>query len=120
MDKKIHFLTYKQMERLSKMSDAAYRRDPMKVWQAFYEAYLTRDAEIHLPLGELMNPKIAGFLWAWKMKGQLSPVGLTGKEGLNAQGLEGKVVIHTLLSTALIVWREVAPYRVAIKARLKL
>ena len=73
-------------------------------------------AEIHLPLGEVMNEKIGGFMWAWKMKGLLTPVDITGKEGFNAQGLEGKVVIPNTLIGALIVWRECPAHRCTIYA----
>ena len=61
---------------------------------------------LEFPLGELMNPGIAGFLWAWKLQGKIQTHAIEPGDRFNAQGLEGKVRIRTTLTTALLVYRE--------------
>jgi hypothetical protein len=69
-------------------------------------------ARIEFPAGELMNPEIAGYVWAWKMQGVIVTDGLSKADGFNAQGLEGKVVIHDArLTTALLVHRDLPVHR---------
>ena len=71
-------------------------------------------ARLEFPLGELTNPRITGFLWAWQMQGQLTTARITASDRFNANGLEGKCVVSTLLSTALLAARELPPYRRAV------
>jgi len=70
-------------------------------------------ARLEFPLGELTNPRITGFLWAWQ-QGQLTTARITASDRFNANGLEGKCVVKTLLSTALLAARELPPYRRAV------
>lgn len=73
------------------------------------------EVEIHIPLGELFNPKIEGFVWAWRLSGCLNKVHpITGKDRFNAQGLEGKVIIPTNSGTAYIVAQELPKNRINI------
>jgi hypothetical protein len=73
-----------------------------------------RPARLEFPLGELTNPRIAGFLWAWHMQGRLKTARLAASDRFNANGLEGKCVVPTLLSTALLAARELPPHRRAV------
>ena len=68
-------------------------------------------ARLEFPLGELTNPRIAGFLWAWQRQSQLTTARITASDRFNANGLEGKCIVKTLLSTALLAARELPPYR---------
>ena len=83
------------------------------IW--FNEKDGDRLATVEFPLGEIMNPRIEGFIWAWKMKGLLAPRDIESKDRFNAQGLEGKIVINTTLTTALLVYRDLPDHRCQIK-----
>ena len=80
-------------------------------WRRWQEAYGDRLAWVEFPLGELMNPAIAGFAWAWAMQKRLIVGPIQEGDQFNAQGLEGKVCVPTTLSTALLVYRDLPPYR---------
>jgi hypothetical protein len=58
-----------------------------------------------------MNPHIAGFVWAWAMLGSITTAAIQPEDRFIAQGLEGKVRVRTTLSTALLVYRALPPYR---------
>jgi hypothetical protein len=73
-----------------------------------------RPARLEFPLGELTNPRITGFLWAWHMQGKLKTARIAASDRFNANGLEGKCVVPTLLSTALLAARELPSYRRAV------
>lgn len=75
---------------------------------AFQEARRKTYAELVLPNGELCNPAIAGFVWAWSAKrviehlknGEATDRVITG---LEAQGLEGFSRVRLPYNTALLV-----------------
>ncbi len=73
-----------------------------------------RPARLEFPLGELTNPRIAGFLWAWHLQGQLETMSIAETDRFNANGLEGKGGVKVLLSTALLAARELPPHRRAV------
>ena len=73
-----------------------------------------RPARLEFPLGELTNPRIAGFLWAWHIQGRLQTTSIAASDHFNAHGLEGKCVVPTQLSTALLAARELPPHRRAV------
>lgn len=77
----------------------------------YYSDYAKQQVLVEFPLGELMNPKIRGYIWAWEMKGLIKPQSITEQDKFNAQGLEGKVSIPTSLFTALLVYRDLPIYR---------
>ena len=79
-------------------------------WDAWLARY-DQPARLELAGGEIMNPGIEGFVFAWRMTGRAKPAALTLTDRLNAQGLEGKLVIQTSLVLALLVWAELPPYR---------
>ena len=80
-------------------------------WGKWQGAYGDRMVWVEFPLGELMNPAIAGFVWAWAMQKRLVVGSIQEGDQFNAQGLEGKVRVRTTLSTALLVYRDLPPYR---------
>lgn len=85
-------------------------------WNITYSKYSNIPVTIEMPLGELMNPNIKGFIWAHNIKKTLSyPFPITNKDHFNAQGLEGKFGIHTDMMAAIIISREVDPSRIQIK-----
>src|SRR3990167_1050039 len=63
-------------------------------WQG---AWGTRDAILEMPLGELTNEGIAGFVWAWNAKHMIKTADIDKHDRFNAQGLEGKVIIETIM-----------------------
>ena len=73
-----------------------------------------RPARLEFPLGELMNERIAGFLWAWHMQGKLKTARIGRDDRFEANGLEGKCVVRSVLSTALLAARELPPHRRAV------
>jgi len=63
-----------------------------------------------VPTGELCEDGLKTL--ALVGRGEYSTVALTGKEGFNAQGLEGKVVISKPLFNALMAMRDlINPHR---------
>jgi hypothetical protein len=104
---------------LDRMREAA-RPGPSGLyrWERWQWAYGERAAWVEFPLGELMNPHITGFVWAWATLGGITSAPIQSEDRFNAQGLpvgplrgEGKVKVRTTLSTALLVYRELPPYR---------
>ena len=83
-------------------------------WQG---AWGTRDAILEMPLGELTNEGIAGFVWAWNAKHMIKTADISDHDRFNAQGLEGKVIIETSFATALIAARELPAYRRAVSVK---
>ena len=70
---------------------------------------------LRFPLGELTNPGISGFVWAWNMQGKIQTTGITDRDRFNAQGLEGAVEIRDIsLVSALLAVRELPDSRWAI------
>ena len=64
-------------------------------------------ARLEFPLGELMNRRIRGFIWAWQMQAGLRTARIQKGDRFNAQGLEGKCVVQTVFSTALLAASDV-------------
>lgn len=83
-------------------------------WQKWYDANAGKKARIEFPNGEVTNPKLTGFLWAWYMQGAMQTAGITERDKFSAQGLEGKTVVETSLCTALLAARELPKFRVAV------
>jgi hypothetical protein len=86
-----------------------------ELWDQWANAYGNKPAQLEFPLGELSNPGIAGFVWVWKMKGTIQTASIESDDQFNAQGLEGKIVIQTTLTTALLAYRELPEHRRAIR-----
>ena len=77
----------------------------------YYWDYRKQKALIEFPLGELMNPNIGGYIWAWHMKGIIKTAPITEKDRFMAQGLEGKTSIPVDLFTALLAYKELPRFR---------
>jgi len=107
-------LSQDEIEReIAAMRDAA--DDGPKTWDAWFSRRGMRDVRLEFPTGELTNPAIAGFVAAWRMLGKLQLANLTPRDALDAQGLEGKVVVDRVdLSSALICAEELPRYRRAL------
>ena len=73
-------------------------------------------ARVEFPLGELMNPNITGFVWAWSTNREIRIEGITKRDRFNAQGIEGKAVVEVSLATALLVARDLPRHRIAVYA----
>lgn len=86
------------------------------VFSPLCDAYTRTKVTIELPLGELMNPDIAGFVWAWKMHGLIEIAG-SNNHGMAVNGLEGFFYIRTDLATAVLVRDSVHPFRINIYLR---
>jgi hypothetical protein len=99
----------------------------LRLWNRWERRFGEQAACLHLgrrhrwvefPLGELMNPRIAGFVWAWAMQTRIATHVIQRGDQFNAQGLpigplwgEGKVRVRTSLSTALLVYDLLPAYR---------
>ncbi len=75
-------------------------------WERWQQEYGQRAAIVEFPLGELMNPRIVGFAWAWALSGRVTTAPIRRGDRFNAQGLEGKARVRTDLTVALIVYGE--------------
>jgi len=102
-------LSREEIKDLIKKMEAA--TENLKSWEEFFNKYSQRKALIEFPLGELFNPNIRGYLWAWQMAGKIQTKPITEKDRFKAQGLEGKASIPVDMVTALLVWRELPEYR---------
>ena len=89
--------------------------DPKNLNDQVMWSYYHQEAQLEFPLGELSNPNIAGFVWAWKMQARIETTEIAKDDRFNANGLEGKIIIRTTLSTALIAAGELPEHRSAIK-----
>lgn len=102
-------LSHKQLDALlAELTNAA--AEGPHAFNAFASTY-PYDARLEFPLGELTNPKIAGFVWAWGMKRVIYNERIRKGDRFNAQGLEGKAVVNTTFITALLVCQELPRYR---------
>lgn len=64
---------------------------------------LDQEVRLDLPLGELLNPALAGLVIVWKLSGLPMVTGpITDQHQFNAQGLEGLVSITMRLAMALL------------------
>lgn len=78
--------------------------------------WLRQEVILEMPLGELCCDGLKTLALVGRRKPE--PMGLTGKEGFNAQGLEGKVQIRKELFGALMNLRDlIEPYRGRILTR---
>lgn len=101
-------LSRKQVQALvSEMEQAANSKD----WDTWHKVHVCQRAVLEFPMGEIWNPNILGFLWAWKLQGKLVGIPIEPKDKFATNGLEGKVSIETCLTTALLAWRELPEYR---------
>jgi hypothetical protein len=78
-------------------------------------ALLEEEVRVDLPLGELLNPAIAGLVIGWKMQCLPMATGpITDQHQFNAQGLEGLVSITMCLAMALLTATKVGRYRMEV------
>jgi len=101
-------LSKKQVQDLiSEMQQAAIGPD----WEAWHTANVSRQALLEFPMGELWNPDILGFLWAWKLQGKLISKPIAKSDRFATNGLEGKISVQMCLTIALLAWRELPEHR---------
>ena len=79
-----------------------------------YDEYRKINVRLEFPLGEIMNPKIAGFVWVWNLMNKIKIETISKKDRFNAQGLEGKATVETDLVGAVLAYWELPRYRRAI------
>lgn len=79
-------------------------------WDSFFNQH-NIPALLEFPIGEMMNKKIEGFIFAWKLQNSITTKPIEKTDRFNAQGLEGKIRVMTSLITALLVYRELPKYR---------
>lgn len=87
-----------------------------QTWKRWHTLYGQKPARLEFPLGELMNEQIRGFVWAWGLLGKIETAAITKTDRFAAQGIEGKAVIHTTLSGALLAAQRLPRNRVAVYA----
>lgn len=76
---------------------------PQRTWSEWFDKPCT----LEFPLGEIAQSDL--HVIALVGRGPTDPVPLTGKEGFNAQGLEGKLQIVKPLINALFNLRDILP-----------
>ena len=81
----------------------------------WYDAQGGKTVAIEFPSGELFNEGIRGYIIAWRMIGKLQNLPIDSTDRFNAQGLEGKIRVHTSLCTALTAYRELPSNRCQIR-----
>src|SRR5947209_1892318 len=106
-------LTMSQMAQISN-DWLAVAKLPIYPYQDQFYHRLQVNCRIVLPLGELFNPRLSGYVWVWKLKHCVKPEPITEKHRFNAQGLEGCFSIDDTLSRAMLLYREVSPDRMNI------
>ncbi len=92
----------------------AVTAQPIPEQDAFYQRHLQVACKVTMPLGELLNPNLAGYVWAWRLKGCVHPEPITERHRFNANGLEGCFTLDQMLSTAILIYRETTPDRINI------
>jgi len=83
----------------------------IKTWEPVYKEYTSRKALIEMPVGELMNPKIGGYVWTWGLTKEIRLGDITETDRFKAHGLEGKASVPVNLLTAILVWKELPEFR---------
>lgn len=112
-------LTAKELNAIvSELDRANAQENPVKAVNAFVAKYADVSARIEFPLGELMNDRIAGYVWAWKMRGMIRTAPISNSDQFNAQGLEGKCAVETDFLTAFNVWRDLPQFRCNVFAKV--
>src|SRR4051812_45763207 len=100
------YLTARQLEALVSRVERAAADGDTPEWRRVHCELHGQPVELWLPLGELLNPEIAGFVWAWKLCGEIGePMPPTkGMPAILAQGLEPIVPIagQNLMDAALL------------------
>lgn len=80
-------------------------------WDDYHERAEDIKARLEFPCGEITNPDMAGFLWAWSIQQCFHPAPITEKDRFNAQGLEGKYYVELPLITALLAYEKLPRHR---------
>jgi hypothetical protein len=103
---------------ISAMEDAsgAHLNGDHGAFDRWLKAYGDAPARLEFPLGELMNERIRGFVWAWAIWGLVQTEAITARDGFDEQGIEGKAVVQVQLVTALLVARDLPEHRAAVYA----
>lgn len=114
-DKSMKTLTHKATKGLVKQMHSLAVCGQSELWIKWANEQGDKPAIVEFPCGELFNESIAGFLWAWKMKGIIETCAIEKKDRFNANGLEGKVKVTTTLTVALLVWRDLPEHRCQVR-----
>ena len=97
---------------------------PVDERDAFHDRLGGISCTIAFPLGEIMNPKLEGYMWVLALKGMPKPRPITDIHNFGTQGLEGCIEVeHQDLTLALLLWQEATnPHRINIfvKGKLKM
>lgn len=80
-------------------------------WNRLSGKYTGRKALFEFPLGEMMNPKVGGYIGVWGLRNMIQTKPITEKDRFKAQGLEGKASVPMTLLVALFAWGEFPEHR---------
>jgi len=108
-------LSNKEIDRLIEEMEKAASNGDTPEWQKWHKEHSNIGVVLEFPGGEITNPNIAGFMWAWARKNKVYPCAIEKSDRFSANGLEGKVQIATDLGIALIAYRELPEHRRQIK-----
>lgn len=107
-------LKKQEIEQLQARFEASARQGDNPRYQALHTA-LQVGTRVDLPLGELANPEMSGFVMVWSMTRPFIHGEITDQHQFNAQGLEGLVSIEDVpLSMALLAAGRTGIYRIEI------
>lgn len=113
---KMDIVNFNLKKAIKQMEDAAIAGG--KTWEKLSKTLYSTPATIFIPVSELANPNIAGYVWAWKMQSKIRYASLAGNlKGLQlaVQGIEGVATVQTSLMEALIAANSVDEYRITVK-----
>jgi len=114
--KQLPRLTEAEITSLSDQFSALAVPGDAPAYQRWHAAIEKIPCVLEAPLGEITNPDIAGFVWAWGIQSAIETCRIEKADRFDAQGLEGKLRVHVALTTAVLVWRELPPHRRQIRA----
>lgn len=96
---------------VTELEEASQNPEQWEQWHTKTDKLVT----LHMPLGELLNPAIRGYIWVWDHQRKITTAPIDKRDRFAAQGIEGKAIIHDVsLVTALLIASWVGPYRIAI------
>jgi hypothetical protein len=94
-------LTEKKLTALIVAQTNAANAGPPK-WDEYYNARVGIMASLEAPLGQLLNPAIGGFVWAWRAQNKIAFLPIVQSDHFGVNGLEGKFAVRLPLVSALL------------------
>lgn len=107
-------LTHTELTALIERVEQTSADGDTPAWRDLHAELSARDALLSLPLGELANPEIAGFLWL--LRGRDLVWRLDDGAGVEKQGMEPVTDLRASLLDAVLLTMAAGPRRIAVSA----